>query len=133
MAGDEAVSACRTPPGSPLPRASAGGRLARSAHPVEGRRAGPVRKEVIQWTTVDVRGGRRPDRSTGLSGPAATVLEWAFALCGRPLFFVPAARACDSAKFFILGIILGFFTACGISFAIDSVWFPGQGHPLYGY
>jgi len=39
----------------------------------------------------------------------------------------------NRAKFFFLGIILGFFSACGISFVIDMLWFPGQGHPLYGY
>jgi hypothetical protein len=39
----------------------------------------------------------------------------------------------DRAKFFFLGIILGFFTGCGISFVIDMIGFPGQGHPLYGY
>jgi len=39
----------------------------------------------------------------------------------------------DRAKFLFLGIILGFFSACGISFIIDMIWFPGNGHPLYGY
>ena len=42
-------------------------------------------------------------------------------------------RLYERAKFFFLGIILGFFSACGISFLIDMLWFPGQGHPLYGY
>jgi len=23
--------------------------------------------------------------------------------------------------------------ACGISFVVDMIWFPGRGHPLYGY
>ncbi|HUT33002.1 MAG TPA: DUF6785 family protein [Planctomycetota bacterium] len=46
---------------------------------------------------------------------------------------VGGGRAFDRGKFFFLGIILGFFTACGISFLIDFLWFPGQGHPLYGY
>ena len=39
----------------------------------------------------------------------------------------------NRAKFFFLGIILGFFSGCGVSFIIDMLWFPGQGHPLYGY
>ncbi|MFW6107140.1 MAG: DUF6785 family protein [bacterium] len=39
----------------------------------------------------------------------------------------------NRAKFFFLGIILGFFTGCGLSFLVDILWFPGQGHPLYGY
>ena len=39
----------------------------------------------------------------------------------------------ERGKLFFLGIILGFFTACGLSFLIDMVWFPGRGHPLYGY
>ena len=34
---------------------------------------------------------------------------------------------------FFVGIILGFFTGVGISFVVDMIWFPGQGHPLYGY
>jgi len=39
----------------------------------------------------------------------------------------------ERAKFCFLGLILGFFSACGVSFLIDIIWFPGQGHPLYGY
>jgi len=39
----------------------------------------------------------------------------------------------ERAKTVFLGIILGFFSGCGVSFVIDMVWFPGQGHPLYGY
>ncbi|MBM4033714.1 MAG: hypothetical protein FJ291_18305 [Planctomycetes bacterium] len=46
---------------------------------------------------------------------------------------IGGVRAYARAKFFFLGIILGFFTACGASFLIDLIWFPGQGHPLYGY
>ena len=33
---------------------------------------------------------------------------------------------------FFIGLILGYFTAIGLSFFIDMIWFPGQGHPLYG-
>ena len=42
-------------------------------------------------------------------------------------------RLYERVKFFFLGIILGFFSGCGISFLIDMVWFTGRGHPLYGY
>ena len=34
---------------------------------------------------------------------------------------------------FFLGLIIGYFAACGLSFAIDMVWFPGQGHAIYGW
>ena len=36
------------------------------------------------------------------------------------------------AQPFFIGLILGYFTAIGLSFCIDMIWFPGQGHPLYG-
>lgn len=36
------------------------------------------------------------------------------------------------AQPFFIGIILGYFTGIGLSFIIDMIWFPGQGHPLYG-
>ena len=36
------------------------------------------------------------------------------------------------AQPFFIGIILGYFTGIGVSFIIDMIWFPGQGHPLYG-
>ena len=36
------------------------------------------------------------------------------------------------AQPFFIGIILGYFTGIGLSFVIDMIWFPGQGHPLYG-
>ena len=42
-------------------------------------------------------------------------------------------RLYERAKLFFLGIILGFFTGCGVSFLIDMIWFTGRGHPLYGY
>jgi hypothetical protein len=73
-----------------------------------------------------------------------------FAICSYPInyFFVSiflgwaaksgvlrvgGIRLYERAKFFFLGVILGFFSGCGISFLVDMVWFPGQGHPLYGY
>ena len=46
---------------------------------------------------------------------------------------IGGVRAYARARFYFLGIILGFFTACGVSFLIDFIWFPGRGHPLYGY
>ncbi|NKB66518.1 MAG: hypothetical protein GKR89_05615 [Candidatus Latescibacteria bacterium] len=36
------------------------------------------------------------------------------------------------AQPFFIGIILGHFTGIGLSFVVDMIWFPGQGHPLYG-
>ena len=36
------------------------------------------------------------------------------------------------AQPFFIGLILGYFTGIGLSFCIDMIWFPGQGHPLYG-
>jgi uncharacterized membrane protein len=33
---------------------------------------------------------------------------------------------------FFIGLILGNFTAIGVSFFIDMAFFPGQGHSLYG-
>jgi len=57
-------------------------------------------------------------------------LGWA---CKTAVIRVGGMHLYNRAKFFFLGIILGFFTGCGISFIIDLLWFPGQGHPLYGY
>jgi hypothetical protein len=31
---------------------------------------------------------------------------------------------------FFIGLILGHFMGAGISFVIDMVWFPGQGHGI---
>jgi len=41
-------------------------------------------------------------------------------------------RLYRGAQPFFIGLILGYFTAIGISFVFDVIWFPGQGHPLYG-
>lgn len=41
-------------------------------------------------------------------------------------------RLYRGAQPFFIGLIMGYFTAIGISFVIDVIWFPGQGHPLYG-
>jgi len=57
-------------------------------------------------------------------------LGWA---CKTAVIRVGGLHLYNRAKFFFLGIILGFFTGCGVSFLIDMLWFPGQGHPLYGY
>ena len=37
------------------------------------------------------------------------------------------------AEPFFFGIIVGFFLATGISFAVDMIWLPGQGHRVYGW
>lgn len=36
------------------------------------------------------------------------------------------------AQTFFLGIILGGFSGMGVSFVFDLIWFPGDGHRLYG-
>lgn len=57
-------------------------------------------------------------------------LGWA---CKTIVIRIGGMHLYERAKFFFLGIILGFFTGCGISFVIDMIWFTGRGHPLYGY
>ena len=37
----------------------------------------------------------------------------------------------NRAKPFFIGLVVGHFTGAGISFAIDALWFRGQGHSLY--
>ena len=32
---------------------------------------------------------------------------------------------------FFIGVIIGYFSALGIAFLVDAIWFPGQGHPIY--
>ena len=36
------------------------------------------------------------------------------------------------ARPFFLGLILGYFAGVAVSNVIDVIWFPGQGHWLYG-
>ncbi|MDA0710341.1 MAG: hypothetical protein O3B73_09035, partial [bacterium] len=38
----------------------------------------------------------------------------------------------NRARPFFIGVILGGFTGMGVSFVIDLIWFPGEGHRLYG-
>jgi hypothetical protein len=35
------------------------------------------------------------------------------------------------AKPFFMGVIFGYFTGSAISFVVDLIWFPGEGHSLY--
>jgi hypothetical protein len=37
------------------------------------------------------------------------------------------------AQPFFYGIITGFFFAAGIAFVVDMIWFPGEGHRVYGW
>ena len=37
------------------------------------------------------------------------------------------------AQPFFIGIIAGFFFAAGIAFVADMIWFPGEGHRVYGW
>jgi len=39
----------------------------------------------------------------------------------------------DDCRPFFLGLIVGFFWACGISFVVDMIWFPADGHLVYGW
>jgi hypothetical protein len=34
---------------------------------------------------------------------------------------------------FFFGLMLGYFTGVGISFAVDCIWFPERGHSLALY
>ncbi len=43
-------------------------------------------------------------------------------LGGAPLY--------QASKPFFIGLILGHFTLVGVSFIVDVIWFPGQGHPI---
>ncbi|MCK5733269.1 MAG: hypothetical protein KAI38_03725 [Candidatus Latescibacteria bacterium] len=38
-----------------------------------------------------------------------------------------------SSRPFFFGLIVGSFVGVGISFAVDMIWFPGQGHNVYGW
>lgn len=37
------------------------------------------------------------------------------------------------AQPFFYGLIVGFFFAAGVSFVVDMIWFPGEGHRVYGW
>jgi hypothetical protein len=39
----------------------------------------------------------------------------------------------EKARPFFFGLIAGFFIGCGISFVVDFIWFPEEGHFLYGW
>lgn len=39
----------------------------------------------------------------------------------------------DQCRPFFMGLVVGFFWACGISFVVDMIWFPGEGHLVYGW
>ena len=43
---------------------------------------------------------------------------------------VGGIRAFRTARPFFIGLILGHFVGAGISFLVDMVWFPGQGHSI---
>ena len=34
---------------------------------------------------------------------------------------------------FALGLVVGWAVGVGISFAVDIIWFPGQGHMIHWY
>ena len=37
------------------------------------------------------------------------------------------------ARPLFLGFVVGFFAGMGVSFFADMIWFPGQGHQIYGW
>ncbi len=39
----------------------------------------------------------------------------------------------NKTKPFFFGLLAGFFIGCGISFLVDFMWFPEEGHALYGW
>lgn len=39
-------------------------------------------------------------------------------------------RTLHGSRPFFIGLILGHFVGAGISFIVDMIWFPGQGHPI---
>jgi hypothetical protein len=41
-------------------------------------------------------------------------------------------RLYERVRPFFIGMILGFFIGAGVSFAVDMIWFPEEGHVLYG-
>ena len=43
---------------------------------------------------------------------------------------VGGIQAYRAARPFFVGMILGHFVGAGISFLVDMVWFPGQGHSV---
>ncbi|MFH1009380.1 MAG: DUF6785 family protein [Candidatus Latescibacterota bacterium] len=42
-------------------------------------------------------------------------------------------RLYRAARPFFFGLIVGSFLGVGISFAVDLIWFPGNGHEIYGW
>ncbi len=56
-------------------------------------------------------------------------LAW---LCKLIILRTGGIQLYHRAQPFFIGIILGHFTGIGVSFVVDMIWFPGQGHPLYG-
>jgi len=41
-------------------------------------------------------------------------------------------RLYNQVRPFFIGVILGFFVGAGLSFGVDMLWFPEEGHVLYG-
>lgn len=46
---------------------------------------------------------------------------------------VGGARLYWAARPFFFGLIVGSFFGVGVSFLVDVIWFPGQGHEVYGW
>ena len=53
-------------------------------------------------------------------------------LCKWIIVRLGGVRLYQRARPFFLGLILGYFSGVAVSIVIDFIWFPGQGHWLYG-
>ena len=48
----------------------------------------------------------------------------------QAILSVGGIRGYRAGKPFFIGLILGHFVGAGVSFVVDMVWFPGQGHSV---
>lgn len=61
---------------------------------------------------------------------SSVFLGW---LCKFIVLRVGGIRLFNKLKPTFLGLILGHFFACGVGLVVDLIWFPEQGHRLYGW
>jgi hypothetical protein len=54
-------------------------------------------------------------------------------LCKFIVLRMGGIKLFNALKPTFLGLILGHFFACGVGFVVDLIWFPEQGHQLYGW
>jgi hypothetical protein len=41
------------------------------------------------------------------------------------------AQAYRRWRYFFVGVMVGYVTALGVSFVVDCIWFPGNGHKIH--